>query len=70
MSNHDDLTRTLSRELEGRAHEMDGSLLHLTDVQGKARSIRRRRTATAVAAVAAAVAVIVPTVSLATHTNG
>jgi hypothetical protein len=70
MSNHDDLTRTLSRELEDRAHEMDGSLLHLTDVQGKARSIRRRRTATAVAAVAAAVAVIVPTVSLATHTNG
>jgi hypothetical protein len=70
MNDHDDLTRTLSRELDDRAHEMDGALLHLADVQGKARSIRRRRTATAVAGVAAAVALIVPTVALASHTNG
>jgi hypothetical protein len=70
MSQHDDLTRTLSRELEGRSHAMDGSHLHLADVQGRARSIRRRRTTTAVVAVAAAVAVIIPTVSLATHTSG
>lgn len=70
MNDHDDLTRTLSRELEGRAHEMDGTLLRLADVQGRARSIRRRRTATAVAGVAAAVAVIIPTVSLAAHTGG
>lgn len=70
MSNHDDLTRTLSRELEDRAHEMDGSLLHLADVRGKARSIRRRRTATAVVGVAAAVAVIIPTVTLVSHTSG
>ncbi len=67
MNDHDDLTRTLSRELDDRAHEMDGSVLHLADVQGKARSIRRRRTATAVAGVAAAVALIVPTVALASH---
>lgn len=70
MSNHDDLTGTLSRELEERAHEMDGSTLHLADVQGRARSIRRRRTAGAVAGAAAAVALIVPTAMLATHSNG
>jgi hypothetical protein len=70
MSQHDDLTRTLTRELEDRAHAMDGSTLHLADVRGRARSIRRRRTTAAVAGVAAAVAVIVPTVSLATHTSG
>jgi hypothetical protein len=70
MSQHDDLTSTLSRELAERAETMDGSLLHLADVQGRARSIRRRRTTTAVAGVAAAVAVIIPTVSLATHTSG
>jgi hypothetical protein len=70
MTDHDDLTRTLTRELDERARSMDGSLLHLADVQGKARSIRRRRTATAVAGVAAAVALIVPTVALASHTNG
>jgi hypothetical protein len=70
MSNRDDLTSTQSQELADRAHEMDGTHLHLADVQGKARSIRRRRTATAVAGVAAAVALIVPTVALASHTNG
>ncbi len=68
MSN-DDLTQTLSRELDERARAMDGSILHLGDVTGKARSIRRRRTATAVAGVAAAVALIVPTVALASHTG-
>jgi hypothetical protein len=70
MSQHDDLTDTLTRELSERARTMDGSLLHLADVQGRARSIRRRRTATAVAGVAAAVAILVPTVALATHTSG
>ena len=69
MSNNDDLTQTLSRELDERARAMDGSILHLSDVTGKARSIRRRRTATAVAGVAAAVALIVPTVALASHTG-
>ena len=39
---NDDLTRTLSEELEERAHTMDGSTLHLADVRGRARSIRRR----------------------------
>jgi hypothetical protein len=70
MSKNDDLTRTLSRELEDRSHAMDGSMLHLADVKGRARSIRRRRTAIAVAGVAAAVAVIVPSVSLMSHSNG
>jgi hypothetical protein len=70
MSERDDLTSTLTRELTERAHTVDGTLLHLADVRGRARSIRRRRTATAVASVAAAVAVIVPTASLATHTGG
>ena len=67
---NDDLTRTLSEELEERSHAMDGSTLHLVDVRGRARSIRRRRTASAVAGVAAAVAVIVPVATLATHTGG
>jgi len=70
MSQNDDLTNTLSAELEDRAHAMDGSTLHLTDVTGRARSIRRRRTATAVAGVAAVVAVIVPVATLATHGGG
>jgi hypothetical protein len=67
---NDDLTQTLSEELEGRAHAMDGATLHLADVRGRARSIRRRRTATAVAGVAAAVVVIVPVASFATHSGG
>jgi hypothetical protein len=67
---NDDLTRTLSEELDERAHAMDGSTLHLADVRGRARSIRRRRTATAVAGVAATVAVIVPVATLATHSGG
>jgi len=70
MNPNDDLTSTLSQELEERAHTMDGSTLHLTDVQGRARSIRRRRTATAVAGVAAAVAVIVPVATLASRSGG
>jgi len=70
MSNHDDLTNTLSQELEDRAHAMDGSTLHLNDVQGRARSIRRRRTAAAVAGVAAVVAVIVPVATLAGRSGG
>ena len=43
MSQHDDLTHTLSQELEDRAHAMDGSTLHLTDVRGRARSITPSR---------------------------
>jgi hypothetical protein len=70
MNSNDDLTSTLTQELEERAHTMDGSTLHLADVQGRARSIRRRRTATAVAGVAAAVAVIVPVATLATRGGG
>jgi len=70
MTEHDDLTGTLTRELAERAGVMDGSTLHLADVQGRARSIRRRRTAAVLAGAAAAVAVIVPTAVLATHSNG
>ena len=70
MSKNDDLTRTLTRELGDRTRAMDGSMLHLADVKGRARSIRRRRTAAAVVGVAAAVAVIVPSVSLMSHSNG
>jgi hypothetical protein len=70
MSEYDDLTSTLTRELEDRAHTMDGALLHVSDVRGRARSIRRRRTAGAVAGVAAAVALVVPIATFATHTSG
>ena len=68
--NHSDLTDQLSRELHDRAGEMDGTLLGLAGVQGRARSIRRRRTATAVVGVAAAVGLIVPTAALAMHGGG
>jgi hypothetical protein len=67
MNDNDDLTTHLSRTLEDHAHSMDGTSLGLADVQGRARSIRRRRTATAVVGAAAAVALIVPTAALATH---
>jgi hypothetical protein len=70
MNQHDNLTNTLTQELGERAHTMDGSTLHLTDIQGRARSIRRRRTATTVAGLAAALAVIVPTAALATRNGG
>ena len=70
MNHHDDLTSTLSRELGERAGAMEGSTLHLADVKGRARSIRRRRTATAVVGAVAAVGLIVPTAALATHSNG
>ncbi|MBO0845464.1 MAG: hypothetical protein J2P22_08630 [Nocardioides sp.] len=66
----DDLTSTLSRELAEQAHAMDGSTLHLTDIKGRARSIRRRRTATAVAGAAAALALITPIAVIADHTGG
>jgi hypothetical protein len=66
---HDELGTQLTRTLTEHADEMAGSSFGLTEVQGRARSIRRRRTATAVAGVAAAVAVIIPTVSLAAHTG-
>jgi hypothetical protein len=65
--NDDDLTAELGRTLSEHADVMHGSPLHLADVQGRARSIRRRRTATAVVGVAAAVALIVPTAALAGH---
>ena len=67
---NDDLTNQLSRELHDRAGEMDGSTLGLAGVQGRARSIRRRRTASVIVGVAAAVGLIVPTAALATHTGG
>jgi hypothetical protein len=68
--NDDDLTTNLTRELRDRSEAMHGTTLGLSDVQGRARSIRRRRTATVVVAAAAAVAVIVPTAALATHQGG
>jgi hypothetical protein len=67
---HDDLGTQLTRTLTEHADVMAGASFGLSEVQGRARSIRRRRTATAVAAVAAAVAIVVPTVALVTHTNG
>jgi hypothetical protein len=70
MTEHDELGTQLTRTLTEQADAMSGSMLHLAEVRGRARSIRRRRAAAAVAGVAAAVALIVPTVSLATHTSG
>jgi|tagenome__1003787_1003787.scaffolds.fasta_scaffold20959406_4 hypothetical protein len=70
MTDHDELGTRLTRTLTEHADVMAGSSFGLAEVQGRARSIRRRRTATAVAGVAAAVAVIVPTVALADHTGG
>jgi hypothetical protein len=70
MNEPDELGSQLTRTLSDHADEMQGSLLHLADVRGKARSIRRRRTATTVAGVAAAVALLVPTVALASHQGG
>jgi hypothetical protein len=70
MNDYEELTRQLTHTLTVHSDEMAGSSLDLAHVQGRARSIRRRRTASAVAGVAAAVAVIVPAVSLATHTGG
>lgn len=70
MNEYDDLTTRLTRTLSDHSDAMAGSSLGLGDVQGRARSIRRRRTATAVAGAAAAVALLVPTVALASHTNG
>ena len=70
MNQNDDLMDQLSRELHDRAGEMDGSMLGLAGVQGRARSIRRRRAATAVVGAAAAVALIVPTAALALHSGG
>jgi hypothetical protein len=68
--NDDDLTTNLTRELRDRSDAMDGTSLGLSDVRGRARSIRRRRTATGIVAAAAALAVIVPTAALATHQGG
>lgn len=68
--NDDDLTTNLTRELRDRSDTMHGTTLGLSDVQGRARSIRRRRTATGIVAAAAALAVIVPTAALATHQGG
>ena len=67
MNDNDDLTTHLSRTLQDTSHSMDGTSLGLAEVQGRARSIRRRRTATAVVGAVAAVALIVPTAALAAH---
>jgi hypothetical protein len=69
MSNRDDLTTTLARELHQQVAAMD-TTLGLGDVQLRARSIRRRRTATAVAGTALAVALVVPAVSMLDHGGG
>ncbi|MGC4112691.1 MAG: hypothetical protein QM747_20165 [Nocardioides sp.] len=66
----DDLTGQLTRTLTRYADDMAGPSLPLAQVQGRARSIRRRRTAGAVVGAAAAVAVVVPTLALATHGGG
>ncbi len=68
--NDDDLTTNLTRELRDRSDTMHGTTLGLSDVKGRARSIRRLRTAAAVVAAAAAVAGIVPTAALATPPSG
>jgi hypothetical protein len=69
MNEYDDLTTQLTRTLTDHSDAMAGSSLGLAEVQGRARSIRRRRTATAVVGVAAAVALLVPTVALAGHSG-
>lgn len=69
MSDHDDLTRALGRELHEHADPIGGSL-GLAEVQVRARSIRRHRAITAVVAVVAAVAVIAPTAAVAGHRLG
>lgn len=66
----DELGTRLTRTLTDHSEVMSGSSLGLADVQGRARSIRRRRASGAVVAVAAAVAIIVPTIDLAGHTGG
>lgn len=70
MNHNEDLTTELTRELHDHAGEMDGSTLGLAGVQGRARSIRRRRTATALVGAVAAVGLIVPTAALALHGGG
>ena len=71
MNQYDDeLTARLTRSLTDHSDVMAGSSLGLAEVQGRARSIRRRRAATAVVGAAAAVALLVPTVALASHTGG
>jgi hypothetical protein len=69
MNDNDDLMTDLSRTLQDQAHSMDGTSLGLADVQGRARSIRRRRTAAGVVGAVAAVALIVPTAALAVHNS-
>jgi hypothetical protein len=70
MNEYDDLTAQLTRTLTDHADELSATSLGLTEVKGRARSIRRRRQATAVAGAAAAVAILVPTVALASHRGG
>lgn len=65
MTNHDELTRALGRELHDQVDDLHGSPLVLGDVQGRAASIRRHRRLAAGAGLAAAVAIIVPAAMLA-----
>jgi hypothetical protein len=66
---YDELTTRLSRTLTEHAGDMAGTSFGLTEVKGRARSLRRRRTATGVVGTAAAVALLVPTVALVSHTS-
>jgi hypothetical protein len=59
------LARDLTRSLHERVDRMGDAPISLHDVQGRARSIRRRRRITAAAGIAAASAVLVPTAMLA-----
>jgi hypothetical protein len=59
------LARDLTRSLHERVDRMGDAPISLHDVQGRARSIKRRRRITAAAGIAAAAAVLVPTAMLA-----
>ena len=60
MSNHDNLTEQLGRELHDRGASVPGHPIDLGDVKRTAGRIRRRRQVAGGAVVAAAAAIIVP----------
>jgi hypothetical protein len=70
MSNHDNLTEELGRELHDRGASVAGHPIGLGDVKRTAGRIRRRRRVAGGAVVAAAAAIIVPSVMVAGNLLG
>ena len=70
MSNHDNLTEQLGRELHDRGASVPGHPIGLGDVKKTAGKIRRRRQVAGGAVVAAAAAIIVPSVMVAGNLLG